>query len=323
MLKAKDNFLEAIKFGRPEYVPYSRRMPVVTIGFFGVNPDDNRPEGADTWTDLWQVRHRHEQEGMMPFPVFHPLEKLPDWDDYVWPDPHELSLYVQAREKVGGIARRSEILLSGSHRSTLLERAWKLVGMENLFMMMLNEPERIHWLFDRIIEFQLGVAEEYVALGVEMAALGDDHGTQLAPLFSPELFRQFYKPRYRRLIDFYKSKGCLIGFHSCGNIADLIPDFIDLGIDILNPVQATANDLARVRNETQGKMALLGAISTATILDGPVERIRREARARIVLLGRQGGYICGPDQGMPYPEKNIDALEQAVAEFGRYPLPKA
>ena len=156
-----------------------------------------------------------------------------------------------------------------------------------------------------------------------MAALGDDHGTQLAPLFSPELFREFYKPRYERLIGFYKSKGCLIGFHSCGNIVDLVPDFIDLGIDMLNPVQATANDLARVRADTQGRMALQGAVSTATILDGPADRVRQEARERILLLGQQGGYICGPDQGMPYPEKNIEALEQAVAEFGRYPLPVA
>ena len=317
-LDPKENLLEVLKFGSPEYVPYSRAMPVKTIGFYGVNPDDNRPGAEKNWTDLWQVRHRKEMEDVMPFPAYHPLEHLGNWDEYAWHDP---ALYSRARQAIQVIPDRDHIILSGSHRSTLLERAWKLVGMDNLFVMMLNEPEKANWLLDHIIEFQLGVAEEYGALGVQMAALGDDQGTQLALLVSPELFREYFKPRYRRLIDYYKSRACIVQFHSCGNIIELVPDFIDLGIDILNPAQATANNLNELREKTAGKITLSGAVSTATILQGPREAIRAEARQRITSLGKLGGYICGPDQGMPFPDDNIADLQQAVAEFGVYPLP--
>ncbi len=122
-------------------------------------------------------------------------------------------------------------------------------------------------------------------------------------------------------VDLYKAKGCLVSFHSCGSVRDLAPELMDLGVDILNPAQATANDLAALRLRTQGTMALQGAVSSQTIMQGPPARIRAEVEERIRGLGSRGGYICGPDQGMPYPPSHIDALERAVADFGAYPLP--
>ncbi len=318
---AKQNFLECVRFGTPDRVPCSRSLPVLAIGYFGVNPEDNRPPGAETWTDLWQVRHRHSHEGVMPFPVFHPLQALASWEDYRWPDPHDPALYAAAREAVRGAAHRSELILAASHRSTLLERAWKLAGMEDLFVAMLEEPRKVHRLLDRILEFQLGVAEEYLALGVEMATLGDDHGTQRAPLVSLAAFREFFKPRYARLVSLYKAEGCLVSFHSCGSVRELAPELMDIGVDILNPAQATANDLAELRRPPQGRMALQGGVSSHTIMQGPPRRVRAEVEGRIRLLGREGGYICGPDQGMPFPPAHIEALERAVADFGAYPLP--
>ena len=319
-MNAKENLLEAIRFGNPIEVPYSGNLPIVPIGFYGVNPDDNRPQGAELWTDLWQVRHHKEFEGIMPFPEYNPLAHMENWEEYQWPDPHDPELYVQAKARLAEIPDREAILVSGSHRSTLLERAWKLVGMENLFILLMNDEERANWLLDHIINFQLAVAEEYLSLGVDCAFLGDDHGTQQSVYMNPELFRRYFKPRYKKLIELYKSRGCLINFHSCGNILDLVPDFMELGIDILNPIQATALDLPALRKMTDSKMALQGGVSTATILDGPPERIREEVESRIRCLGQKGGYICGPDQGFPYPPEHIHCLKEAVEHFGTYPL---
>jgi uroporphyrinogen decarboxylase len=95
---------------------------------------------------------------------------------------------------------------------------------------------------------------------------------------------------------------------------------MDLGVDVLNPVQATANDLQFVRERTQGRMALQGGISSGLVVAGPVERIRNEVRQRIQQLGQHGGYFCCPDQGMPWPEEHIQALREAVEEYGTYPL---
>ena len=95
---------------------------------------------------------------------------------------------------------------------------------------------------------------------------------------------------------------------------------MELGVDILNPVQATANDLDEVRRVIQGRMALQGGVSSGVIVSGPTEAICEEVRSRLWQLGRNGGYFCSPDQGMPCPEEHIRSLYKAVEDFGRYPL---
>ncbi len=153
-----------------------------------------------------------------------------------------------------------------------------------------------------------------------MASLGDDLGTQAGPLLGPRIVEEFLVPEYRRLTDLYRSRGVIVAFHSCGNVGSAIEVFMRLGINVLNPVQATANDLDKIRAATAGRMALQGGVSTATIMAGPVERIVGEVRRRLWQLGRNGGYFCSPDQGMPFPPENIAAVEETVRRWGRYPL---
>ena len=183
-----------------------------------------------------------------------------------------------------------------------------------------TEPEFVREVLHRIMDFQLGIAAHYLKLGVEFAHLGDDLGTQRGALLGPRLVAEFLVPEYRRLFDLYRQRGVLIGFHSCGNVASVLDMFMDLGVNVLNPAQATANDLDQLRARTQGRMALQGGVSSATIMAGPVERIAAEVRERIWQLGREGGYFCSPDQGMPYPPEHLDALRQAIAGYGRYPI---
>jgi uroporphyrinogen decarboxylase len=142
----------------------------------------------------------------------------------------------------------------------------------------------------------------------------------MGPLLGPRIVEDFLVPEYARLLHFYKERGVLIKFHSCGNIASVLDPLMSLGVDVLDPVQATANDLEAVRAATHGRMALHGAVSSATIMDGPSERIVEEVRERLWQLGRDGGYFCAPDQGLPYPQAHLDALRGAVATYGRYPV---
>jgi uroporphyrinogen decarboxylase len=155
---------------------------------------------------------------------------------------------------------------------------------------------------------------------VEFAMLGDDLGTQLAPLIGPQMVEEFLVPEYERLFGLYRQRGVLIWFHSCGYIEPFLDLFMRLGVNVLNPVQATANDLDRLRARTAGRMALHGAVSSATVMEGPPERITREVRERLWQLGRTGGYFCAPDQGLPFPEAHVSALREAVERYGRYPL---
>jgi uroporphyrinogen decarboxylase len=183
-----------------------------------------------------------------------------------------------------------------------------------------TEPGFAREVLHRVMDFQLGIAAHYLEAGIEIAGFSDDMGTQRGPLLGPRIMAEFLVPEYKRLFELYKKHGVLINFHSCGCIEQVLPVFMELGVDILNPVQATANNLDSVRALTLGRMALQGGVSTATIMAGPPETIEREVRQRLWQLGRNGGYFCGPDQGMPWPKAHIEAVHEAVGKYGRYPL---
>jgi uroporphyrinogen decarboxylase len=170
------------------------------------------------------------------------------------------------------------------------------------------------------MDIQLGIAEHYANLGIEIARLCDDLGAQHGPLLGPRIVDEFFVPEYRRLFEFYKERDVLIYFHCDGELDTLLDVFMDLGVDILNPVQVTANNLDEVRACTQGQMSLEGGINSATVMDGPVERIESEVCERLWQLGKDGGYFCRYDQGMPYPAAHAEALFSAVEKYGKYPL---
>jgi uroporphyrinogen decarboxylase len=319
----KKNARRIIAFRSPERVLTA--PPMHSVAFYGANHEGFEGGGhhlpvGEQWIDIWGVRWHREHDGVMGFPRGHPLADLPaSLDSYTWPDPDDPRICNQIYEQAKGWDRESTFL-TGSHRDTLWEKSYMLVGMEAMMIDFHAEPAAVKALLHRIMDFHLGIARHYLAVGVEMVGLSDDLGTQRGLLLSPKVIQEFLVPEYRRLVGLYKEHGVLINFHSCGHIMPLLETFIDLGVNILNPIQATANDLSKLRKITQGRMALQGGVSSATLVQGPVEAIRQEVAQRIWQLGREGGYFCAPDQGMPWPEAHIQALYDAVAEFGSYPL---
>lgn len=257
----------------------------------------------------------------MGYPYESPLPGPNALAEYSWPDPDDeritARIYQQADDHVAG-----DHFLCGSHRCVLWERAYKVVGMEDLMAAFLTDPEFARKVLHRIMDFQLGIAKHYISVGVEMISCSEDLGTQRGPLLSPDILDEFLIPEYRRLFEFYRKHGVIIDFHSCGSSAFLIEPLIDLGVNILNPIQATANDLDAIRTKTQGRLALMGGVSSATIMDGPVEKIRAEAVECMWQLGRDGGYFCRWDQGLPFPDENLAVFHDVVAQYGVYPLRK-
>ncbi len=321
-MNAKENALRIIRFDSPERVVSA--PPAHGVWYHGCNHEgydgggEDRPVGT-TWTDVWGTVWKKELAGVMGFPRVHPLARPEKLASYRWPDPDDERICGRIYQMVKGWDRENQFL-SGSHRETLWEKSYMLVGMQNLMTYFYTEPAFVRDLLGRIMDFDLAIAGHYLAVGIELASLGDDLGTQAGPLLGPQILQEFFVPEYRRLFELYKARGVLIGFHSCGKIESVLETFMELGVDVLNPVQATANDLGKVRSVTQGRMALQGAVSTATIMAGPVGRIVREVRERIWQLGRHGGYFCGPDQGLPFPEGHLQALREAVKTHGLYPV---
>jgi uroporphyrinogen decarboxylase len=322
-MNAKENALRIIRFDRPERVV--KGPPSHVVAYRGCNHEGYTGGGhhlpvGSAWCDIWGVGWRREHEGVMGFPRVHPLADLPAaLANYRWPDPDDERICGQIYEQAVAWDR-AQTFLCGSHRDTLWEKSYMLVGMADLMCFFRTEPNAVRELLHRIMDWQLGIARHYLRLGVEIVNCGDDLGAQSGLLLSPRIVAEFLAPEYRRLFSFYRQHGVLINFHSCGHVTPLLEVFMGLGIDILNPIQATANDLGEVRRVTQGRMALQGGISTGLVMEGPVEAIRDEVARRMAQLGQGGGYFCAPDQQMPWPLAHIEALEQAMDEFGRYPL---
>jgi len=319
----RENALRIIRFDHPERVVSG--LPTFDLAYHGCNHEGYAGGGHDlpvgsSWTDIWGTEWHREHPGVMGFPRGHPLADLPRaLAHYAWPDPDDDRiigpLYGRARER-----KDADPFLVGSHRDTLWEKSYMLVGMQDLMCWFLEEPNAVRELLHRIMDFQLGMAKHYLELGVEVVGMSDDLGTQRSLLLSPAIIDGFLVPEYRRLFGIYKSRGIMVGFHSCGHVEPLIGTFMDLGVDVLNPLQASANDLGNIRRMSRGRMALHGGISSALLMSGPPEAIRREVQRRILQLGREGGYFCAPDQYLPWPEENRRAMDLAVEEFGRYPL---
>jgi uroporphyrinogen decarboxylase len=318
----RENLLRVLAFDHPEYVPHG--LPVHWLRYRGANHQsldgtggDDSPAGS-RWTDIWGVGWHKELDGVMGLPEGNPLADITKVDSYPFPDPRDPRI-VAGLHGPRPEFDREQAFLGGAHRDTLFEQAYMLVGMENLFIAFHEEPNAVCALFRRITDFHLGLAEQYVALGVEWASLGDDLGHQLGLLFSRETLEEFFLPEYRRVFGFYEERGVRVNFHSCGRVQDLADVLIGLGVDVLNPVQASANDLPLLRARTHGRLTLMGGVPSHVVYEGPPARIRAEVGEKIALLGRSGGYICTPDQGLPFPPEHIEAFRAAVEEFGYHP----
>jgi len=300
-------------------------LPAHGVAYRGCNHEGYEGGGhhlpvGTRWTDIWGTVWQKELDGVMGFPQVHPLADLPHaLATYDWPDPDDERICGKIYEDAQSW-NADDTLLVGSHRETLWEKSYILVGMEALMCYLYTDRNAVRDLFHWVMDHQLAVARHYLAVGVEMVGMGDDLGTQRGPLLSPDLLQELFVPEYRRLFDLYNAHSVLISFHSCGHILPMVDMFADLGVDVLNPVQASANDLDELRRQTAGRMALQGGVSSATLVRGPQEAVSKEVRERVWQLGRDGGYICGPDQGMPWPKAHYQAMLDGIADYGVYPI---
>lgn len=310
-MNAKENYLEAIYFGNPRYVPLACE-PI----WFGFSFEDLFKMG--NWTDRWGVRWQTERKDMVPFPKGHPLQDIRRLDEYKFPDPDSFVLSEEVRELLPKIDR-SKTLVMGNLVYFLYERAWALMGMENFMISLIEYPDEMHALLHQIAHFARGIFDRYLELGVDGVGFSEDLGSQKALMLSPKLFREFFLPEYVYAFENLLKEKKIIHFHSCGCIHEIAGDLASIGVTVLNPVQARANDLARVKRDTIGKTALSGGIDTHLLLTGTPEQVRDETIRVLEILKPGGGYVCGPDQSYPgIPAENMEMLWKTAREFGQY-----
>lgn len=254
---------------------------------------------------------------------------LADIDRYPWPDLAHPSRFVGLRDKARAIqeAGYAVVALSGI---TPFEFSYMLRGIQNWMIDLAANPEFAQALLRKLTDLMKAGAEQLLAEAgdyIDVIVTGDDLGGQTAPLISPKMYRQMVKPLHAELFEMIKRRSkAKIFYHSDGNIYPLLNDLIEVGVDLLNPVQVSARnmgDTARLKREFGGRLAFCGAVDTQMVLpSGSVEEVRAEVRRRIQDLAPGGGYILSsvhciqPD----VPPENLCVMFEEALQAGRYPI---
>ena len=320
-ISAKENLVRALTRREPEYVPFRRMNGDIGGNVNILYRGSAAPlEGTDRWGVSWTggipARSEWEPE-VMAYPTSHPLADLDLLPGYPFPDPQEPGLMDGLLDGVD----RDQVLVTGKMFFLLLERAHLLMGMDNLMMAMLLDPERVQSLLKKIADYQIGIVERYLTLGVDIIRGTDDYGGQDRLLVSPALWRRLVKPELARIVSATKAGGALFWLHSCGCIADILPDLIEIGVDVVDPVQATANDLAAVKKQYGDRLSFMGGMDIQHMLTlGSPEEVAGAVRRSIAIMAPGGGYVMGPDNMIPVPEENYRAYLAACERYARYPV---
>lgn len=205
------------------------------------------------------------------------------------------------------------------------ERMWSLRGMENALMDFYTNPDEVHRLFDALTNFYCRVIERAAK---EMHANGvftsDDIGTQNSPFFSPEIFRTFFKPYYKRLIDTAHANDMHFWLHTCGNIEEFIPDFIEIGLDVLHPIQKYTMDEKKIAEKYGDKICIWAGFDVQqTIPYGTPEDVQKEIRYLIDTYYRKDGRFMLTLGNGATPDTPFDSLKMLLEETVSYSLRRA
>ena len=268
------------------------------------------------------------------FPGIHPLanaSSIEDIERYAgWPDMSDPSRVAHVKETAQRLANDNRYAIVATPWLLFpFERAIAMQGMETFLMNMACDPDFARALLEKIAEYckqLMGQFLEQLGNNVDIIKIGDDLGTQESLLMSPAMYRQLLKPVHADFIRFIKERtSAKVLFHSDGDVAQLIPDFIEIGIDILNPIQTSAGgmaDLATLKKQYGKNVVFCGGIDSHRVLPlGTPAEVREEVRRVIGLLAPGGGCMIGAVHTVmnDVPAENVLAMVDAVEEFGYYP----
>ena len=206
---------------------------------------------------------------------------------------------------------------------TLFERHWSLRGMENALFDFFDYPEEVHRLYSRLTEYYIRLMERArQEIGADGFFISDDLGSQKAPLVSPYIFREFLKPYYIRLVKAAHELGVHIWLHTCGNVTAFMEDFIEIGFDVIHPIQKRTMDAAQIAGEYGERICILAGFDVQRVIPyGTEEDVRGEVRWLIDTYSRQDGRFMltmGNGATEDWKVPCLDALYDETLEYGRF-----
>jgi uroporphyrinogen decarboxylase len=340
MITGRENYQRAIEFRGPEYLPViigvdfnwirekdaakvarirelQTRFPVdvfcLNAAFNQIEPG-NDPQ-VIRWVDEWGTGWVDDGHGAKTeiYPLADGYELLAD---YPFPAPQSPKRFPEIDRK---LPMNDPRYFRPLVWFTLFERLWMLRGFENMLIDPYVDRRAFEYLRDQVVEFNLAMIDAWLARGANAIYFSDDWGSQRGLLINPEDWRKLYKPSYTKMFDRVRAGGAHVWMHLCGNITAILPDLIELGLNVLNPVQPQAMDVRFLAREFGGKVCFNGGVDVqGTLIHGSPADVRREVHELVELFGCfNGGYIGGTSHSvMPEtPLDNVIALFEAFAEY--------
>jgi uroporphyrinogen decarboxylase len=265
--------------------------------------------------DWWGVGWSTETEGY--WPVVCPLAEVETLSGFAWPDPQAPGLLDDAAKTIA--TDHGEHFILPNFGFALFERAWSLRGFEKFNIDLAINQDFVVELLDRITDIQVSLARRFLSLGVDGGYFGDDYGAQKGMLFSPRTWRSLFKPRLRRMFAVFREAGLPVILHSDGDIAQILPDLVEIGLTTLNPVQPEVLDIRWLKQTFGDQLAFYGGISTQTVLPfGTPADVRIAAEtARRLLAGDGTGLLLAPSHRMTadIPVKNVVAMLEFMGDL--------
>jgi len=294
-----------------------------------INLEDN------SYFDEWGIKYHLPENGFYFDMIQHPLKGVNNQslEKYNWPDPYDEGRFNGLEEKAKYFYENTDYAISVLKEKDiaggiLQDCAW-LVGFEDWFCLLASNQDLAIRIMDKLLEFHIGYWDAMLSRTgkyVQVVVIADDLGSQDGLLISPDMYRKFIKPRHKKLVDFIKSKADVkVLLHSDGAIKEIIPDIIEIGIDILNPIQLTAKGMSdtKLLNDEFGEKIVFwgGGCDTQKILPfGEPKDVEDEVRKRIDDLKPGGGFVFSQVHNIQpgVPVQNIITMYKSALKYGYY-----
>ena len=344
MISGQENFRRTIEFEGPDYLPCAvevypgwlqeqdeakfrrigelqaqlDRQDLLSLWLMPKAKSEVQSEAQDgvkRWVDGWGTGWLDDGHGARA--VSYPLEAGYELaQTHEFPDPFAENIFEEADRQ---LADRGGRYVLATVWFTLFERLWMLRGFNNMLMDPYLQPEDFARLQDRVLHFNLAMIDQWLQRDVDAVFFSDDWGSQRGLLMAPDDWRRFYKPAYKAMFEQVRAGGAHVWMHLCGNITDILPDLIDIGLNVLNPVQPQAMDIRNLSAAFGGKVCFHGGVDVQGVMvRGRPGEVKQSVRELVNLFGKfDGGYIGGTSHSiMPEtPLDNIIAMYEAFLEY--------